>query len=143
MDRSIHVPDMNPADIPALSEEIYQAMGEDNIFAMLRDFYIELEKSPIRFLFAEDMEAASKRSAAFYVQLLGGPPLYNQRYGNPMMRRRHMPFEIDEDKRAIWAGCFYRVLEHATERYAFPADHLPEFRSFIDGFSRWMVNTSS
>ena len=127
--------------MPELNSEIYSSMGEEGIFGMLSAFYQELENSPIRSMFGEDMQAASRRSAAFYVQLLGGPPMYNQKYGNPMMRRRHFPFEIDEASRQVWRDCFYRVLENATEKYSFPEEHLPAFREFIERFSRWMVNT--
>ena len=143
MTRPVYVPKMNPADVPAPSRDIYAAMGEANIFRMLEDFYRELERSTIRGLFAADMVEASRRSAAFYVGLLGGPPLYHQRYGSPAMRARHMPFVIDAGAREVWLACFERVLEHATERYNFPAQHLDGFKAFLRGFSMWMVNTSS
>ena len=61
-------------------------MGQENIFKMLEDFYLELEQSSIRHLFPDDVVAASRKSAAFFVGLLGGPPLYQQLYGPPMMR---------------------------------------------------------
>ena len=139
--KPIHVPDMDPSNVPSLNPAIYTAMGEEGVFRMLSDFYLRLEESPIRSLFAEDMQEASKRSAAFYVQLLGGPPMYNERHGNPMMRRRHFPFEIDEEARLIWRDCFYSTLENSEEDYGFPAEHLESFRGFLENFSRWMVNT--
>jgi hemoglobin len=94
-------------------------------------------------MFPRDMVAASQKSAAFFVGLLGGPPLYHQRFGNPMMRARHLPFEIDEAARQIWLACFDRVLEHAPEAYNFPPQHIAGFRQFLHGFSSWMVNTAS
>ncbi len=142
MGRQIYVPPEGPPRVTPPNPEIYEQMGEANIFTMLEDFYRELERSSLRPMFPEDMIAASHKSAAFFVGLLGGPPLYHQRYGNPMMRARHTPFEIDEEARLVWLGCFERVLDHATERYQFPAEHLPGFRQFLDGFSRWMVNTA-
>jgi hemoglobin len=142
MGRQIYIPPEGPPRVKPPSPEIYAQMGEANIFAMLEDFYRELERSSLRPMFPEDVIAASHKSAAFFVGLLGGPPLYHQRYGNPMMRARHMPFEIDEDARLVWIQCFERVLEHAPERYNFPAEHLPGFIEFLDGFSRWMVNTA-
>jgi len=117
-------------------------MGEDNIFAMLADFYEQLEASAIRDMFPRDMARASRKSAAFFVGLLGGPPLYHQKYGNPMMRARHMPFPIDEAARQVWLACFEAVLADAPEKYNFPAEHLPTFRDFLVGFSSWMVNTA-
>lgn len=143
MSREIHVPDLDPSRIRPASREIFAAMGEEAICRMLEDFYLELGRgSPaLRALFPADMVEASRKSAAFFVGLLGGPPRYHERYGNPMMRARHMPFAIDETLRREWLDCFERVLEHAVARYGFPAEHLEGFRAFLDGFSRWMVNT--
>lgn len=140
--REFWVPPIDPREIAPPSREIYAAMGEDAIFLMLADFYAELEKSPIRAMFPRDMEAASRRSAAFFVGLLGGPPLYQERFGNPMMRRRHLPFAIDPAAREIWLACFDAVLANAEARYGFPPEHLEGFREFLRGFSMWMVNTA-
>jgi hemoglobin len=115
-------------------------MGEAQIYRMLEDFYTELEQSPLRPLFSADMLAASHKSAAFFVGLLGGPPQYQQRYGSPMLRARHMPFPIDEAARQEWLACFERVLAQAVERYNFPTQHLEGFRTFLREFSGWMVN---
>ena len=35
-----------------------------------------------------------------------------------------------------------RPLADAPARYNFPAEHLADFRAFLDGFSVWMVNTA-
>lgn len=115
-------------------------MGEDNIFAMCRDFYRELEKSSVRPLFPDDMEQASRRNAAFFVGVLGGPPLYQRLYGPPRMRQRHLPIPIDEEARNVWLGCFKTTLERAGETYSFPREHLPGFIAFLEDFSAWMVN---
>jgi len=143
LERQIYIPPGGPPQVASPSPEIYERMGEANIFAMLEDFYRELEESTLRALFPKDMVRASQKSAAFFVGLLGGPPLYHQRYGNPMMRARHLPFVIDEAARQEWLACFDRVLDHAVERYNFPAEHLPGFRNFLVGFSSWMVNTAT
>jgi len=136
----IYVPPGGPPPLPPLSPEIYQSMGEAGVFQMMEAFYSRLGRSRIRSMFGEDLIAASQRAAAFYVQLLGGPQMYNDRYGNPMMRRRHLPFIIDEASRKVWLGCFYRTLDESA-RYNFPPEHLPDFRIWLDGFSNWMVNS--
>ncbi len=138
MNRKIYVPQRTHFNPP--SREIYSAMGEANIYQMLEDFYIELGNSSIQHLFPTDIIDASKKSAAFFVGLLGGPPLYHQLYGPPMMRARHMPFVIDEAARQEWLRCFDHVLEEAEEKYDFPAMHLEGFQAFLVGFSGWMVN---
>lgn len=140
--RQIYIPPGGPPRVESPNPEIYAQMGEAMIFAMLEDFYRELEQSSLRAMFPRDMVAAAHKSAAFFVGLLGGPPLYHQRYGNPMMRARHLPFVIDEAARQVWLACFDRVLAYAPEKYNFPAEHLPGFRAFLVGFSSWMVNTA-
>jgi hemoglobin len=140
--RVIYIPPGGPPPGPGPSKEIYAAMGEENIFRMMSDFYKELEQSAIRRLFPPDMEAASRKSALFFVTLVGGPPLYLEKYGPPRMRARHLPFVIDEPAREVWLGCFDRILEHAAD-YRFPAEHLPGFRKFLRDFSAWMVNSAA
>jgi hemoglobin len=141
MERIIYTPPGGPPQGPGPSKEIYSLMGEANIFRMMSDFYRELENSEVRHLFPMNMEEASKKSAAFFVMLLGGPPLYLEKYGSPRMRARHLPFVIDERARQVWLKCFSKVLENAEEKYQFPAQHLAGFKDFLTGFSAWMVNT--
>ena len=140
MDRVIYTPSGGPPQGPGPNSAIYGIMGEANIFRMLSDFYKELEGSEVRHLFPPNMEEASKKSAAFFVTLLGGPPLYMEKYGSPRMRARHLPFEIDEQARQVWLGCFEKVLDGADVKYQFPMQHMESFREFLQRFSTWMVN---
>jgi hemoglobin len=94
-------------------------------------------------MFPPDMSTSAHKSAAFFIGLFGGPPLYQQRYGSPMLRARHMPFPIDEAARQEWLACFDRVLDRAVDAYSFPPQHLEGLRTFLHEFSAWMVNTAS
>jgi hemoglobin len=136
----VYIPPGGPPQGAGPSKAIYAAMGEANIFRMCADFYEELGRSPIRPMFSEDLPQASKAIASFLVGLFGGPPLFHQRYGDPMMRARHMAFAIDETSRQAWLACFKKVLEDAPQKYGFPAEHLPGFIRFLEEFSAWMVN---
>ncbi len=141
--KPIHTPLITPPPNGSVSTEIFPAMGEEAIFRMIRDFYGKLSESSIGHMFAADAEglaAEAEKSGAFFVFLLGGPPLYQQRYGPPRMRQRHLAIEIDEAARQEWLRCFGDVLEDATERYNFPAEHLEGFIEFLVKFSAWMVN---
>lgn len=142
--KEFYVPPQGPPQGVGPNPEIYRVMGEANIFKLLEDFYQELAQSEIRGIFPIDTPegwvAASKRSAAFFVSVLGGPPLFHQLYGPPMMRKRHMAFEIDEESRQIWVATFRKVLDRGPERYSFPTEHLPGFYEFLESFSGWMVN---
>jgi hemoglobin len=140
-DAPIHIPESGPGAAEAPSPEIHAAMGEENIKAMLRDFYEKLGESAIAGMFPRELIKASEKSALFFIGLLGGPPIYMETYGPPRMRARHLPFRITEAHRKEWLACFYKVLEH-PERYQFPLEHLEGFKRFLDGFSAWMVNTA-
>jgi hemoglobin len=140
MGRVIYTPPSGPPQGPGPDSGIYKIMGEENIFRMMSDFYKELEKSEVRHLFPADMEEASRKSAAFFVTVLGGPPMYFEKYGPPRMRARHLPFEIDEHARQVWLGCFEKTLEGADLKYQFPMEYMPGFKEFLRSFSGWMVN---
>lgn len=140
---AVHVPLGGPPRVDPPSPAIFGAMGEAAIERMLEDFYAELAASEIGGMFPtqpEALRAAALKSAAFFVGLLGGPPRYQERYGQPMLRARHLPFPIDEKARREWLACFDRVLAEAPARYGFPVEHLQGFREFLDAFSGWMVN---
>lgn len=141
--KPVYVPPGGPPQHIAPSQEIYALMGEENIFKMCEDFYRKLEGSELRPMFPPDMVEASKKQAMFIVGLVGGPPLFAQAFGPPMMRKRHIPFEIDEAARQIWLTCFTETLKNAVEDYHFPAEHLDGFIEFLIGFSAWMVNTDT
>lgn len=140
MSDPIYVPPQGPPQGAAPSRELYERMGEEAIFRMCRDFYARLEHSPIRPMFPDDMAKASEKLAAFLVGITGGPPLFHQRYGEPRMRARHLPFAINEDARKHWLGCFLATLDGAETKYGFPPEHLESFKQFLERFSAWMVN---
>ena len=130
-----------PPQVDPPDPQIFELMGADNIVDMLEDFYLELGKSEISGMFPEDLKTASRKSAAFFIGLCGGPPIYHQLYGHPRLRQRHMPFPVDQKAQQVWLECFKKVLENAPEKYQFPKEHLAGFISFLEGFSPWMINS--
>ena len=142
MSDEIYIPEGGPPQTQVPSG-VFARMGQVNIRRMIHDFYGELERSPIRDMFPEDMETSAEKSALFFIGFLGGPPLYQQQYGPPMLRKRHFPFPITEEARQVWLACFDRILDDAAERYDFTEDQVPVFREFLHRFSGWMVNRRS
>ena len=135
-----YVPPGGPPQGPLPSPEIFAAMGEKGLFGLAADFYSEPEASPIRSLFEGDMAENSKKLAMFLVSATGGPPLYQQAYGPPRMRARHLPFAIGPEERRVWLECFFKALETAPEKHGFPSKHLQDFKDYLERFSAWMVN---
>lgn len=140
-ERSIYIPPGGPPQDILPSNKIYEGMGEEAIYRMLEDFYLELGKSSISHLFPRDVKKASEKSAAFFVFILGGPPIYQQQFGAPRMRQRHLPFVIDEGARRVWLDCFTHILKEADKKYNFPMEHMEGFQLYLQKFSAWMVNT--
>ena len=141
-ENEIYVPPIRPNEVAPPPRILYSMMGEQNIRQLLADFYSELEKSEIRDMFAKDMFKASQKNADFFIGLLGGPAIYHQKYGNPMMRARHMPFTITESARDVWLGCFVKAVSDAVADQRFPKEYVEPFTEFLAGFSMWMVNTA-
>jgi truncated hemoglobin YjbI len=86
---------------------------------------------------------AADNNALFWVTMVGGPPLYEEKHGKPMMRQRHFRFEITGEARATWLACWEPVLAEAPRTLGFPAEHIEGFRAWITTFSAWIVNTKS
>ena len=78
-------------------------------------------------ILARDFEAREKL-IKFLSGWLGGPQLYVEQYGHPMLRARHMPFPIAERERDEWLWCMRRALDE----HEMPA----ELRSYL--YQRFM-----
>lgn len=142
-DRPIHLPMGGPPPTDKIPEAVFVAMGEANIMAMALAFYRRLHTSPAAVLFPKGeaaMDKASEKTGALFVFLFGGPHLYQQRYGSPRMRMRHMPFQIGPKAREEWMRCLRETLDEAPAKFAMPAEHIPAIVTFFEAFSGWMVN---
>lgn len=145
-DRPVWTPPGGPPQTDRVPSAVYQAMGEENIIAFTRAFYHRLAASSIAHLFPKgerNLMTAADRSATMNVFLFGGPHLYQQRYGPPRLRMRHMPFVIDETGRREWMRCFRETLAEAPEKFGMPAEHVDKVEKFYEDFSGWMVNSAA
>ncbi len=142
-DEPIYNPPGGPPQTDRIPSEVYETMREDNITAFFHAFYARLGKSSISEMFPKsekNLMRAADKSAAMFTFLFGGPHLYQQRYGRPMMRARHIPFVIDEPARQEWLRCYRETLDESVERYAMPEEHVESVWKFVVDFSAWMVN---
>lgn len=136
-ERELFVPPGGPPQGPPPPREILTAIGEDGIRQLLIAHYQNLGASEIQNLFPKDLERAALKSADFFIQLLGGPPYYSQKYGPPRMRARHLPFPITPEAQETWLRCFRQALDDN----GFPGEYREDFEAFLISFSSWMVNT--
>jgi hemoglobin len=92
---------------------LYEAMGgEDTIRTLVGTFYPKVKENPlIGPLFPEDVTPVMEKQYMFLTQFFGGPPLYTEKYGHPMMRSRHLPFPINVEKADAWLDCMRKALQ--------------------------------
>lgn len=97
-------------------ETPYEHMGgELAVRALVDRFYDLMDTLPeaweIRKLHPQDLSGSRDKLFKFLSGWLGGPPLYQQEYGHPMLRRRHLPFPIDAGARDQWMLCMNQALD--------------------------------
>lgn len=95
---------------------VYEQLGgEEGVRALTRAFYkymAELpEASGIRAMHPGDLSVSERKLFEFLSGWTGGPQLFVERHGPPMLRRRHFPFSIGGPERDQWLLCMARALD--------------------------------
>ncbi|TSA19835.1 MAG: globin [Betaproteobacteria bacterium] len=89
--------------------------GEPAVHRITERFYAHMDELPetygIRKLHAEDLSGSQQKLFEFLSGWLGGPQLFVERHGNPMLRRRHLNFPINSDARDQWMLCMRLALD--------------------------------
>lgn len=91
----------------------YELIGGAPTLSRLVDVFYDLVKqhpdlSPI---FPDDLTLTKEKQYKFLTQFLGGPTLYNDEYGHPMLRARHMPFPINQTRAGAWLSCMSEAMD--------------------------------
>ena len=81
---------------------------------MIDHFYYMVERDDrINHLFPGDFEETSRKQKQFLTQFLGGPQLYTEEHGHPMLKKRHLEFVITTDERDAWLENMYEAIQQA------------------------------
>ncbi|MBM7601619.1 hemoglobin [Virgibacillus halotolerans] len=94
---------------------IFEAIGGfDSIDRLVTAFYKRVGKHPKLIpIFPDDLTETARKQRLFLTQFFGGPQLYNEDRGHPMLRRRHLPFVITPERRNAWLDCMSEALIEA------------------------------
>ena len=88
--------------------------GDAAVRALVDRFYdlmdLEAGYAELRTLHAGDLTHAREKLYLFLSGWLGGPSLYIERYGHPMLRARHLPFPIGIRERDQWLACMEQAM---------------------------------
>lgn len=93
----------------------YELLGGEAALHRLVDRFYDLmgaepEYFGIRKLHPESLAGSRNKLFMFLSGWLGGPSLYVERYGHPMLRARHLPFAIGVAERDQWMECMRRAM---------------------------------
>lgn len=91
----------------------YEAIGGEEIIGKLVEaFYRRVAVHPdLKPIFPDDLTETARKQKQFLTQYLGGPPLYTQEHGHPMLRARHLPFEITPTRAKAWLTCMREAMD--------------------------------
>ncbi|MFD3447349.1 globin [Microbacteriaceae bacterium 4G12] len=86
--------------------------GEQGLAALVDTFYSYVSKHPdLSPIFPEDLTETARKQKQFLTQYLGGPSLYTEEHGHPMLRARHLPFEITPKRATAWLSCMEQAMD--------------------------------
>lgn len=88
--------------------------GQGRVRAVVERFYDLMDSEPefaqVRAIHPVSQDASRDKLFWFLCGWLGGPALYLERVGQPMLRARHLPFPIGLQERDQWLACMERAL---------------------------------
>lgn len=99
---------------------LYEAIGgEQTVRALARRFYVLMDTLPeaahCRAIHPPDLSGSESKFTDYLLGYLGGPPIYVEKYGHPMLRRRHFVAPIGSVERDEWLLCFRRAMDETIE----------------------------
>ncbi|MCX8996661.1 group II truncated hemoglobin [Rhizobiaceae bacterium BDR2-2] len=98
---------------------LYEAIGGDaTVRALTARFYELMATAPegaaSLAVHPPDLSNAHDRLYDYLTGYLGGPPVYVEKYGHPMLRRRHFAAPIGPAERDSWLFCFRQALDETV-----------------------------
>lgn len=101
---------MNP------NESIYENLGgAEGLHRLVEVFYDKVQLHPqLSPLFPADITPVLEKQYQFLSQFFGGPSLYSDLHGHPMMRARHMHIPLTPARAEEWLECMKEALEEAA-----------------------------
>jgi hemoglobin len=88
--------------------------GEASVLNLVNRFYFYMDTLPeakeVRKIHAKNLTVAKDKLFKFLSGWLGGPDLFIQEFGHPMLRRRHFSFVIGQTEKDQWMICMNKAM---------------------------------
>jgi len=131
---------MNIEEKPPFDTPFEWMGGESKVRQLVDQFYDLMDLEPqyelLRSVHGSTLEDARDKLFWFLCGWLGGPSYFEERFGHPRLRMRHMPFSIGIAERDQWLACMDQAM---TEVGVAPALHQRLNQSFFQT-ADWMRN---
>lgn len=116
----------DPAAAPKSPTPFEQLGGLVGVRALVDRFYDLMDLEPdfaeLRALHPSTLDGSRDKFAWFLTGWLGGPDLYVERFGHPMLRARHLPYPIGVSTRDQWLTCMGLAMAEIGVAGGFTAD---------------------
>lgn len=117
----------------------FEEIGEYKLHQLIDLFYAKVHLHPdLKPIFPDDLTETARKQKQFMTQYLGGPPLYTEEHGHPMLRARHLPFEITETRAKAWLAC----MNEAMDEVGLDGPIRKDFFSRLVLTAQHMINTA-
>jgi hemoglobin len=115
--------------------------GDAKVRELVDRFYDLMDLEPryaeLRAAHGSELAHARDKLYWFLSGWLGGPSHYEDRYGHPRLRMRHMPFKIGIAERDQWLAC----MDQAMGEVGVPEELRARLRDSFYKTADWMRNT--
>ena len=90
----------------------YEEIGAEKLSELIDLFYSKVAVHPDLIpIFPADLSETARKQKQFMTQYLGGPNLYSEEHGHPMMKARHNPFPITPLRADAWLACMSEAMD--------------------------------
>ena len=93
----------------------YQILGDEGIKKLCEVFYQTMdeahEAAGIRRMHDEDLSPVTAKLTDYLTGWMGGPPIYQQKYGSVCLTEPHADYAIGPKETAQWLYCMNQALE--------------------------------
>lgn len=129
---------------PTPEQTPYHIMGgEAAVRALANRFYDVMETAPqaaeLYAIHPLPLDEIRQKFFEFLSGWLGGPQLFESKYGHPRLRARHMPFTVNQQLRDQWMFCMDQALNDVVTNKMLQAG----IRQSIGQLATHMINSDT
>jgi len=116
--------------------------GEKGVKALVTAFYDEMETNihltELLAVHQLPLDGVRQKFFEYLSGWMGGPPLFEQKYGHPRLRQRHLHVDVTRKQAELWMLCMNNALDKSVENEELKQGLLQSFSQL----AKHMINQS-